>query len=40
MNAYEEEMLNQKNSSKKASKFKSPIGETIDLGKIINSWYV
>ena len=37
MNAYEEEMLNQKNSSKKASKFKSPIGETIDLGKIINS---
>ena len=37
MNAYEEEMLNQKNSSKKASKFKSSIGETIDLGKIINS---
>ena len=35
MNAYEEEMLNQKNSSKKASKFKSSIGETIDLGKIL-----
>jgi len=36
MNSYEEEMLNQKNSSKKASKFKSPIGETIDLTQIIN----
>ena len=36
MKAYEEEMLNQKNSSKKASKFKNLVGEAIDLTKIIN----
>ena len=37
MKSYEEEMLNQKNSSKKASKFKSTISDNIDLTKIMNS---
>ena len=36
MKAYEEEMLNQKNSSKKASKFKNPVGEAIDLTRVLN----
>ena len=36
MKAYEEEMLNQKNSSKKASKFKNPVGEAIDLTRVMN----
>ena len=36
MKAYEEEMLNQRNSSKKASKFKNPVGDSIDLVKTMN----
>ena len=36
MKAYEEEMLNQKNSSKKASKFKNPVGEAIDLTRVMD----
>lgn len=37
LKAYEEEMLNQKNSSKKASKFKSSTAESIDLNKILGA---
>ena len=36
INAYEEEMLNQKNSSKKASKFKNAVSDSVDLTKILD----